>query len=93
MNARPNGHQGQSEEVEAVVGTGALLDPRHHEHDGDRLDRNVEPEDPLPGQAFGDRAADEGPEERGQAGHALKMPSALPRNCGGTAALSWVSAN
>ena len=54
-------------------------------------DRDVEPEDPLPGEPFDDRAADERPGATETPVIALKMPIAAPRCSGGKAALSSAS--
>ena len=47
-------------------------DPREHERDRQQADRDVDPEDPLPGEAVGDRAADHRPAGDGEAGQALQ---------------------
>ena len=52
----------------------------------DEADRHVEPEDPLPGDALDDRAADERPDRDGQAADAAPGAEDEPRRSAGTAA-------
>ena len=51
--------QRQAGNVETGVAAVALLDLPEHERDRGQADRNVEPEDPRPVDALGDRAADQ----------------------------------
>ncbi len=64
--------QHQPREVERAVAPARLRDPGEHERHRQQPDRDVDPEDPLPGQAVGDRAADHRPAPDGQAGQALQ---------------------
>src|SRR4029077_4371591 len=61
-----NAREGEPREVERVVGAARLTQAQCGKRDQDEPDRHVEPEDPLPGDALDDRAADERPDRDGQ---------------------------
>ena len=57
-------------EVEAVDGPWVSVEAEERERDREQPDRDVDPEDPLPGEALGDRATDERPDRDREAGDA-----------------------
>ena len=61
------GDEHEPAQVERGVGAEALRQPRQRERHERQAERHVEPEDPLPGEALGDRAADERPARHRQA--------------------------
>ena len=65
ISARPR-------QVERALGAAALGDPGEHERHGEQADRDVDPEDPLPGEALGDGAADHRAARDREAGEALQ---------------------
>src|SRR5262249_45138674 len=78
--------QPQAGDVEIALGTERLIEPEEAEDDGDDADRHVEPEDPMPGDALGDRAADERADRDGKpadtAPGAERDRTSLGRNTG-----------
>src|SRR5438046_1244407 len=64
---RPEYGAGQ---VEPAFGAVGLLQPHQRERDQDQPEGDVEPEDPLPGDALNDRAADQRAERDGEAADA-----------------------
>ena len=63
-------HQGEAAQVERLVGALALGQAEEGDGQQGDADGHVQPEDPLPGEAFHDGAADDGAEGHGQTGGA-----------------------
>src|SRR5439155_19090727 len=53
-----------------VRGVARLVDERERREDAEHADRNVDVEDPVPVDALGDQAADEGADREGERRHA-----------------------
>ncbi len=79
--------QHQATEIEALVGPEGLVQPAPRGDHGNDADRDVEPEDPLPGEALGDGATDERSDGDGKAADAApgaeRECAAFRRNGGG----------
>src|SRR5439155_21274663 len=73
----------QSAQIEAPARPVALVEPHERERDEQQPEGDVEPEDPLPGDAVDDRAADERAEGDGEpadsAPHAEREPALVGR--------------
>src|ERR1041384_8257477 len=68
------GGQQQSDGIEAGPRPSSRRDPGQDRRDHDQPDRDVQPEDPRPVQALGDRAADDRPGQHRDPGHAAEYP-------------------
>ena len=74
-------------EIKTCVAAVTLLDPAEHKRHCGQADRDVEPEDPRPVDALGDRAADQRALATAIPVTALNRPIAAPLRSGGKAAL------
>ena len=83
----------EAEAGQVEPGAGPCVSSSRSSASGDEheADRDVEPEDPVPGDARDDRAADERAERDGETADAAPRPSARPRRSAGTAAERIVS--
>ena len=91
---RGAGHQHEAGDVERGAARRALPGcGRATSGIDDEADRDVEPEDPLPGEALGDRAADDRAGDHREPGDAAEDPERRPARLGGNAALSSASAS
>ena len=79
--------EAEARDVETALGAMALGQAQRRQRHDDQADRHVEPEDPVPVEAFGDGAADQRPDRDGEAGDATPRPegdgTALRRDGGG----------
>jgi hypothetical protein len=62
--------EAQAGQIESSRWAAGLFEPERRQGDGDQADRYVDPEDPLPIQALGDRPTDERTDRDGEAGDA-----------------------
>src|SRR6185295_11612734 len=67
---QPGGREGEAAQVEPARRSAGLLELPQRERDQHEPEGHVQPEDPLPGDALHDRAADERAERDGQAADA-----------------------
>ena len=80
----------KADEVEALVRAERLAQAPEGERNRDDADRDVDPEDPLPGDTGDDCAADDRAERNGDPADAGPGPSARPRRSLGNASLRIV---
>ena len=78
--------QDQTGQIELGRRSARLLEAQEDERHEHQPDRHVEPEDPVPGDAADDRAADHRPQPTARPLIPPQIPSATPRRAAGTAA-------
>ncbi len=71
-------HQYKAAHVKIHACPETLWDATEHERNDEQADGDVEPEDPLPGEALGDRATYYRASEKGQPGHTPEDPQRPP---------------
>jgi len=71
-------HHDEARDVERSAGAEALPRASEHERNDHEADRNIEPEDPLPSDAFGDRATRDRSGNQGKSHDATEDPQCRP---------------